>query len=228
MSATERAEALQALLGHLAKSIDALPPDHAGPPAPGTDALLHQLVFSMLLWETTLVNARAALRKVQEIAVDFNELRVCLPDEIAEAMGARMPGAEERAERLRAALREVYRREQSLSLTHLTELPKRDARSYLESIEGVPPYVAARVTVLELGGHAFPVDERLRAMLEQVNVADPGASVVEVAGSVERMVRANEVTDTYLLLEAWRQSGRAGKTPARTRSKSASRRKAAK
>lgn len=219
MSAAERAQALRGLLAGLAERIEPLPAEHSGHSPVGSDPLVYQLAFSMLLWETTLVNARSALRRVLDSVVDVNELRVCLPEELAAAMGPRIPHASERAERLRAALRDIYRREQSLSLRHLQELPKRDARAYIESLEGVPPYAAARVALLGLGAHAVPVDERLRGMLEQAGAADPGSSCIECAGSLERQLRANEALDAYLLLEAWRQSGRAGEAAVRQRSR---------
>ena len=139
MSSTiNHADQLQALLSRLKKQFS---PE---PPAPIEDPL-EQLVSSLLLWESTASKAEAARRRLIAAVVDINELRVCLPEEIVALLGERYPRGEERALRLRAALNDIYVREHAVSLEHLKKMNKRDARQYLESLEGVPQYVAARV-----------------------------------------------------------------------------------
>lgn len=168
----------------------------------GHDPLVWQLVFSFMCWESSAQKAAQATRKLHAGVIDYNELRVCLPDELIALIGERYPRAPERVQRLRSTLNDLYRREHTVSLQHLPALPKREARAYLDSLEGLPPYIASRLMLLNLGGHAFPLDERLYlTLLEEQAV--PAGEFDEVAGWLERTIHAGEALESYLLLEAW-------------------------
>jgi hypothetical protein len=167
------------------------------------DALVHQLLFSMLLWEASTGQAKAAIKRVRDSVVDYNELRVCVPDEVAQVMGEKYPLGHERAMRLRSMLNDIYQRQHAISLAHLPEMGKREARHYLESLDGCPSFVASRLCLLGSIGHAVPVDERLCDLLVQEQVLEPGTSLEAAAGWLDRHVRSEEALETYLLLQAW-------------------------
>lgn len=175
----------------------------AGTPPDWADPLVDELVYSFLIWETNSAHAKAALRRLRESVVDYNELRVCLPDELAVMLGDRYPRALERAQRLHASLTDLYRREHVITLSHLTSAPKREARVYLESLDGSPPFVSARLMLLCFAGHALPVDERLRDLLAAEGVADPASAPETVSAWLERHVRAPDAVLTHTLLQAW-------------------------
>ncbi len=168
-----------------------------------TDPLVHELVYSYLLWEAMAGQAKTAFRRLIESVVDYNELRVCLTDELVAMIGERYPLARERCARLRATLNDLYRREHLLTLRHLVEAPKRDAKHYLDTLEGMPAFVSARVTLVCLGGHAMPIDERLRERLVKAGVVEDPTSADSLAGWLERQVRAGEALATYRLLRTW-------------------------
>jgi hypothetical protein len=168
----------------------------------GQDPLVWQLVFSFMCWEANSAKAGQATRKLHAGVIDYNEMRVCLPDELIGLIGERYPRASERVQRLRSALNDLYRREHTVTLQHLPTMPKREARTYLESLEGVPGFVASRLMLLSLGGHAFPLDERLYLTLTEEQ-AVPDAEFDDVAGWLERAFHAGETAEPYLLLEAW-------------------------
>jgi hypothetical protein len=182
-------------------------PSPSAAPAPGAspdpETLVRELVHSFLVWEAGATRAATAMRRLEQAVVDFNELRVFLPGELVAVIGDRYPRASERAERLRSALNDLYRREHGVNLSCLLVLPKRDARAFLASLEGLPPFVAARVVLLILGAHAMPVDDRLCALLAAEDAIDPGATADEAAGWLERQLRAGEAVHVYTLLEAW-------------------------
>lgn len=190
-------------------------------PSEGDEPILHELVVSFCHWEATPAQARAAAARLREGVVDYNELRVCLEPELEELLGPRHPPRQVCAARLRAALREIYEREHELSLASLASMGKREARAYLDSVEGVPPFVSARVVLLALGGHAFPLDERLRKRLAGEGAIDAELDLTGALGWVERQVRAGEAADLYQRLEAWSsQSGRAAPSASRSKKKS--------
>jgi len=180
--------------------------------APATDAdPVREPVYSLLLWEAGTTKATAAAKRLAEGVVDVNELRSCLEDEIVRLIGPRYPRAAERAARLRASLHQIYRDGNTVSLARLESMSKREARAYLEGIEGVPSFVSARVLLVNLGGHAFPLDRRLHRLLadEGAIEADPFS---EGAGAwVERQIRAGEALDAYLALEQLAESSPASR-----------------
>lgn len=167
------------------------------------EAVLQQFILSFLIWEASPAKAVAAMRRINQGVVDYNELRVFLVDELVAILGERYPRAEERAERLRSALHDLYNREHAVTLGSVVTLPKRDVRAYLNSLEGVPPFVAARVVLLSLGGHAVPIDERLRQLLVEEEAIDPELDPAEASAWLERQLRAGEAAEVYALLEAW-------------------------
>lgn len=162
-----------------------------------------QMLFSFLAWEAGTARAAGAIRKLLASVVDVNELRVCLPDELARVIGERYPRALERCARMRSALNDLYRREHAVTLRGLEAMPKRDARAVLASLEGTPGYVADRVVLLSLGGHAFPLDERTRAALAEAGGLPEGLSVDDGGSWLERQFRAGEAAPAHLLIEAW-------------------------
>lgn len=182
-------------LGETPPEVPALPED----PGP----LLRLFLHSMLLWEASTSQAASAMKRIAERVVDVNELRVCFAPEVAEMLGDRYPRAQERAERLRASMNEIYRREHALSLERVSQLPKKDARKYLESIEGVPGFVSARVTLLGLGQHAMPCDERLHDLLVAEGAIEKDVSPDGAGAWLERQTKAGEGVATHALLQRY-------------------------
>lgn len=191
-----KSDPLLDLLDRLRRRRPPEPPDFAHEP-------LEQFIFSFLLWETTTSKATLARKRLAAAFVDCNDLRVAMPSEVVEALGPRYPRAEERALRLRAALNDLFRREDRVSLAHLLDAPKRDARQYLDSLDGAPQYVAARVALIGLGAHALPLDERLHALLERESAFEESLSLEDAAASLERRIRAADSLEAHLLLQAW-------------------------
>lgn len=194
---------LKRLRAEFGEHVAPAPGSAGGPVPPNADAAVEELVFSFLLWESTTTLARSARLRLQTELVDYNELRVCLPNELAELVGPRDPRGEERAQRLRATLSEIYRREHAITLVPLVSAGKREAKLYLESLEGITPFVVARTLVVALGGHAVPVDDRLRDLLAGEGIVEPGTPVDVVTGWLERQVRSADAAQTAMMLQAW-------------------------
>lgn len=166
------------------------------------DPLLCRFVFAFLLWEATLAHAQRAMQRIAEYVVDFNEFRVCLPDELARLIGREDPMSLQRAARIRAALQDLYRRHHAVSLTQLAAMPKRHARAYIESIDGVPPFVSSRLLLLHHDTHVAPMDSRIHRVLVDAALIDPEMPQPAAATWVERQVKAGSLVETYNLLQA--------------------------
>lgn len=212
------ADALAALLASLGDPGDDLDQSAASCPEE-EDAGVHQLVYSTLLWNATHAKASKAMRSLTAIYADYNDLRADLPAEIAAAMGSRYPKAEERAARLRAALNAVYERWHVTSLSPLAELPKRETRSALDELPGLPRFVTARVALVSFGAHATPVDDDTCAALIAAGVLEQGTDPDDASGKMERLVKAADGLATHRALEGWRESGFS--TPGRKTKKTA-------
>lgn len=167
------------------------------------DDLVALMIESFMLWESQTKPANKAYRALCGAFVDFNEVRVALPHETAGVLGQRYPRAHERCERLRATLNGVFYRQQALSLERLREEGKRDIRRYIESLEGMVPFVSARVLLLAFETHAIPTDGQLRALLISEGAADPSASVEELASWLARHIKASDGLDTYSRFQQW-------------------------
>lgn len=217
MTATLNAKAFDSLV----KTLSSRYGDIELAPSP----LLDQFVWSFMLWEASLADAERAFKKLTSGVVDFNELRVCLADEIVGMIGPRYPRAAERAGMLKRGLHAVFLKEHAVSLDHLKDANKRAARQYLEALDGVPQFVTARLLVLGLGAHAAPVDERLLACLSDEDVFDGDADLDRASSLLERHIKAEDSQATHLLLLRWAEDA-AGKPRSKSGSKRAKVRKA--
>jgi len=180
------------------------------PEFPDADDPIAVLVLSFLMWESTTDKAMTAYNAIQRHIVDFNDLRVCMPQELVDLIGVRYPLALDRCQRLRATLRDVYSREHVVSLDGIGKLGKREVRRYMDSLEGIVPYVSSRVLLLSFHAHAIPADEQLRTNLIQAEIADEDVDVPELATWLERHIMASEAIPAHHTLQAWIDSGGAG------------------
>lgn len=194
------------------------------PKLPESEDPIAVLVLSFLMWETSTRKAVTAYNRLTGQVVDSNDLRVCMPFEIEELIGVRYPMAHERCQRMRAVLHDIYDREHAVTLEPLATMGKRDVKKYVESLDGIVPYVSSRLMLLCYDTHAIPVDEQLRECLVAVKAADPTADVLEIAGWLTRQVRAGEGIECHHAFQAWAEEGGDGTAapskPKTTRKKS--------
>ena len=166
-----------------------------------TPATERELLFSFLLWDSNTSLAHAAYRKLIDAFVDLNHLRVAMPEEVVAIVGDRYPKSDHRAARLRAVLQDIFRREHTLSLARLGTTGKREARHYLESLEGMHGFVSGRLLLINFASHAVPLDDRLRVMLTEEHAIDPILSVSEAQHWVEHQIpaeNAHAVSNAFL------------------------------
>jgi len=149
------------------------------PPA-ATDPI-ETLVESFLLWEASTAQRTAAIERIRKECVDFNELRVCLPEEIISILGSRYPFVDERATRMRRSLNDLYKREHKVSLDHVTALGKREQRHYVENLDGMLPFVSSRILLFHFGQAMVPVDDQLAELFREQKLVAKEASTAEIA-----------------------------------------------
>ena len=165
--------------------------------------LLNEFLRSFLIWDAGVPAARDAAERISRQLVDFNDLRVCLPGDLESILGEDYPGVAARAQRLRAALSDLVRRTHTVTLEQLATMSKRDARAYLDSLEGVPPFVSARVVLVSLDVHAMPMDRRTHAKLVENGAMAEDTTPEHAAEHIQRRVKAGELLGVYLGVQAW-------------------------
>src|SRR5690606_23454474 len=89
-----------------------------------------------------------------------------------------------------------------VTLERLSANGKRDARSYIESLEGIVPFVAARTLLLCYGVHGVPVDEQLRTCLAEAGAVEAEANLLEIAAALGRHIKADAAEATHASLLA--------------------------
>ncbi len=181
------------------------------------DPIVAELVRAFFIWEAGLQAAERALAGVESATADYNELRVCLPHELEQMVGRGDKHLAERSLRLRSVLNDIYRREHELTLVHLATLPKREARAYLDALDGMPAFVSARVCLLAIGAHTVPVDARVVAALaeqEAIPAELESSPHAECASWLEHHIRAEESVAFHLRMERMLDADRPA-TPAR-------------
>lgn len=162
-----------------------------------------QLVFSFLTWNATSKQADTAFGKIMAQVVDLNELRVSHANEVIDLIGVRYPDAHRRVVRLLESMMEVFEREHDYKMTSVASKPKREQRDYLDTLPGIPSFVAARVSLLSFGAHAMPVDDRMLALLVKADVFEPETTPAEAEAWLMRQVKAGDSEQAYLALQAW-------------------------
>lgn len=173
------------------------------PTIPEPSDPLEQLLVAILGSNTSHHKALTVFRRLREQMVDLNELRVTPVSELARLIGPLIPQAELKAQRIVDVLNDIRRRHDTLDLSFLKQRGRREAREYLESLEGVDRCAAASVTLFSLGGHAIPVDDLTLQLLRKDEVVDPVADLPEVQSFLEHHVSASDAAVLTLLLDRY-------------------------
>ncbi|MSQ89778.1 MAG: hypothetical protein EXS01_00070 [Phycisphaerales bacterium] len=137
---------------------------------PNVADLVALFIHSSLLYDATIEMADAAMQRVRSRNVDFNEFRVNLVEEMVTTVGVKYPDAFERMRKMRMTLFDLYRRHHRVSLEQLVGKPKRDVRTYLENLEGMPTYVVSRCMLLAFDVALVPIDQTIIDLLTHYEV----------------------------------------------------------
>jgi hypothetical protein len=164
------------------------------------DDPIEEIVLGFLAGEVSETKAATVLNKIKKHFVDYNELRVYREIELTKLLGSGFPQPKQVAQNIVIVLQQIFDHSDTLQLQHLREGGKREARKFLDEIKGLNAYVSARVMLLCVDAHAFPVHPKMLVMLQDEGVVDPDADGANVQGFLERHVPAKNIRGHYLLL----------------------------
>jgi hypothetical protein len=170
---------------------------HALPKAeiPPPDDPIRRLGHAMLGVDCHEAEAERRIERLLGQMVDWNEVRVSLPLEVAAVLEVTTPEMLDRCARLVKALQAIYKRENRISLDRLHTFGKREAKQYLEELDGMDVYAVASVALWSLGGHAVPVNDPLLAALREAELVNPASDRAAVQAFLERHVHASQVKE---------------------------------
>jgi endonuclease III len=165
----------------------------------GRLTVLKAVVYGVCHEDTTREQANQALSRFEDEFFDWNEVRVSSVEEIQEVL-AGIPDAEQRAQRIRKFLRQLFNRTYGFSLDALTRKPLKEALKVLQTYEAFSSdFVTATVVQQALGGHAIPVDNSVRRVLERLGFTESSTSALRSV--LERAIPKNRGVEFVDLLE---------------------------
>lgn len=167
---------------------------------------MEEFVLAFLVWEAPTARAEAALKRLLDSAIDINELRVTRVEDLAAIIGKTYPASEERSERLWLAMNDLYKKEHAVSLDRIVAMNKRDARKYLDDLDGMLPFISARIALLAIDAHAVPIDQRTLELLEAEGYIEEDCTIEKAIGKLERHIKSTEAIEAHLLLQQWAEN----------------------
>ncbi len=178
------------------------------PEPPEPDDPLRRLAIAILGENCSDAEAERAVGRAIETMVDWNELRVSSASEINKVVGNAIPQGVQRCQMLTDALQAVFDCENRMSLDRLRTMGRRDARHFLEQLDGTDEYTVASVILWSLGGHAIPVNDRLLDALREADLVHPEATRAEVQAFLERNISANEAKEFWMVMQSFQPAKR--------------------
>lgn len=158
------------------------------PPSAYSSSVTDHALLAVLMRFAPDAAASAALRRLRDGTVDLNELRVTPIAELIDLLGPSIPQTKEAGEAVARTLNGVFNRCHQLDLSFLLKMGRKEARTYLETLDGMDVFSAAVVSLRALDQHAVPVDERALAWLKQRSAAPAEATQAEVQAFLEKIV----------------------------------------
>jgi len=149
LSLAKRKKQAQSLVRQAVKKYGAMKHRKNRPP-------LNELILNLLYRSTSVRRATRALRALKRDFVDWNELRISHPGEVAGRISS-APWARQAAERIIWLLRTVYEQYNRTGLEFLGELTPTQARSCMQSLPAVDRSLADAVLLMSLNVPVLPL-----------------------------------------------------------------------
>ncbi len=153
---------------------------------------ISEVVSTILSQNTSDVNRDRAFDRLRARFATWEVVREA-PVEAIEAAIRPAGLAQQKAPRIKAALRFITQERGELSLNFLKELPVDEAKAWLTQMKGIGPKTAAIILLFSLGMPAFPVDTHIHRVTQRLGLIGPKDSAEKAHDLLEEMLPA----DTY-------------------------------
>jgi endonuclease-3 len=159
---------------------------------------LDQLVLSLFYHLTSVRRATRALRQIKQAFVDWNEVRISHPVEVARVLSS-AHWARVGAEQLQCVLRGLNEAHHRTDLEFLKELTPAQARSCLKSLPSVSRDVADEVLLLSLDVPALPLSADAARMCHRLGMLDDDRPTIRNRRALERLIAPDHYVTLHLL-----------------------------
>jgi len=183
---------------------------HGSVTAPPVSDPIEQLILGLFSRNQPESKARDALRRLLEVVVDFNDLRVIPPLEMTETVG-KIPDARIKCEDLSRALNRIFAERHAITLEHLRPMSKKDRLQYLSRIDGLDAYTRARIRLFGFEQHAIPLDEAMLAYARKCGIVDKTCTHEKAQAFLERQIADGDAAQFFAAYRklAWAEMGAA-------------------
>ena len=185
--------------------------------------VVEQIILAILSDNESLSKAQGVVQKLKSFYVDFNELRVARPMELAAEMGTSLSGASAKSKRMLAVLKGIFTRENSFDLDFLKSTSKQDLEEYFRDIPGSDNYLTSSVILHCCGRQAFPLDEKMLEACKELELARGPVSLENMQAYLERQLRS---ADSYVFCQLLKQYSIQERSGSKAKKKSTSKTKA--
>ncbi len=167
---------------------------------PVFDDPVDTVVFAVINESLPEASARSTIKKIEKHFINLNDLRVSRTEEITEILGGDSKMRHELGKRLTEVLNSIFNKYNTMSLSALEELGKRQARKELDELKGVSDFVASYCSTVSFGSHTIPLTDGMIAYLKELELVNPKADTRTIEGFLERKIKATDGFTFYALL----------------------------
>lgn len=171
------------------------------------DDPIEALLFGLIAEHTTEKQAKKAFKSIQSYFVDYNDLRVCRPEEIQDLLEDPSEKGEQIATNLTRTLSKIFDKYDMLSLKILGENGKRQAHKDLEELEVATRFAIDFCFLTAFEGHAIPLTEAMITFLRNQEMVDMEATYQEIENFLLRHIPASSGWDFYEILRSASENG---------------------
>ncbi len=156
------------------------------------------LLFYLFYHSSSVSAARRAFKGFRDEYVDLNEVRVSSMSEIRSTL-KRAGVNEQTAQVMRSVLKDIYMRENAVSLACIEELPAEQAKRYLLHIEHLPAHAIDYLLLIRWEHPILPVDDQIARMASRIGLASSNAGVPQAQKSLMKLMRSDLFFDFFTL-----------------------------
>jgi len=159
-------------------------------PSP-TRSVFEQVIFGICLENVSLETAEDSYLRLTEDYLDWNELRVSSPREIAESF-SKQEGPLEKARTLKSIMHAIFETEYNFELETLIRMTQTQAVKTLNSFDGMRPFIAAHILQTSLKAHVIPLDAISIRAVTRLGLVDASAAIDKMSANLKRLVSKNQ------------------------------------
>jgi endonuclease III len=181
-----------------AKIIAQLRGKYGKKPRPPSWETVEMLLFYLVYYHSGVTAARRVVKALREEYIDLNEVRVSSLNEIRGSLGK--SGAEESlASQLRTVLKDIFMRENFVSLATIDALPPDQVKRYMSRLESVPGHAVDYLLLVQRNFPVLPVDKQVAVMAARLGLVTAGAGEAQAQKALMRKVDAKSYFEFYSL-----------------------------